>query len=276
MTDTATQGNPTALEAAVGVSDGTLRRRLVLLSLGALALLVALAATFAWRQYDAARGRALNEVRARVILAGSVFDTYFAGQISTLQAVAESPSVVSADEPAMRAYFERLQSQQEAALQRRDRLDRPQRDLARLEQSREQAGPQRRRPVILRAGRRDRDAVRERRAGGAPERAADHRHGGPLTRREGSHHRRRRRVSPPPAKQQQPFRDRPRLPGSGRARPQGRQPHVACARRVRGMPPCLPASDRTAEACSRIRAASRAPPGGSSPSRRRACRSGRP
>ena len=111
MTDTATQGNPTALETAVGAGAGTLRRRLVLLSLVALALLVALAATFAWRQYDAARARALNEVRARVILAGSVFDTYFAGQISTLQAVAESPSVVSADEPAMRAYFERLQSQ---------------------------------------------------------------------------------------------------------------------------------------------------------------------
>ena len=109
--DAAPEGGATALEATVGGVAGTLRRRLVVLSLVALALLAALAITFAWRQYDAAQNRALNEVRARVILAATVFDTYFAGQISTLEGIAKSPSVVSADEPAMRAYFARLQSQ---------------------------------------------------------------------------------------------------------------------------------------------------------------------
>ena len=36
------------------------------------------------------------------ILAGTVFDTYFAGQIATLSAMAAAPAVVAADEPAMR------------------------------------------------------------------------------------------------------------------------------------------------------------------------------
>lgn len=101
--------NPAALAEAVGIGPA-LRRRLSMLAVVALAFLAALAATFAWRQYDAARSRSLHEVQARVILAASIFDTYFAGQISTLEGIAKSPTVVSADQPGMRAYFERLQS----------------------------------------------------------------------------------------------------------------------------------------------------------------------
>ena len=48
-------------------------------------VLVVLGTFFAWRQYDDAKDKALDDMRARVVLASTVFDTYFAGQIATLE-----------------------------------------------------------------------------------------------------------------------------------------------------------------------------------------------
>ena len=64
----------------------------------------------AWRQYDAEKKKALVELKARVVLASTVFDTYFAGQLGLLNSIAASPSVVAADQVAMRTYFTRLES----------------------------------------------------------------------------------------------------------------------------------------------------------------------
>jgi len=45
-------------------------------------LLVLTALTFVWRQYDDRKGKAEEELRARAVLAATVFDTYFAGQLA--------------------------------------------------------------------------------------------------------------------------------------------------------------------------------------------------
>ena len=56
------------------------------------------------------RRTALGNERARAVLAGSVIDTYFRGELATLRSIASSPPVVQrSTQPAMQRYFERLQ-----------------------------------------------------------------------------------------------------------------------------------------------------------------------
>jgi anti-sigma regulatory factor (Ser/Thr protein kinase) len=76
-----------------------------------LALLVAaaVAVAFSWRQYRDAKERAANDMRARAILAGVVFDTYFAGQLAVLNSMAQSPVVMNRDIAGMDKYFARVQ-----------------------------------------------------------------------------------------------------------------------------------------------------------------------
>jgi serine phosphatase RsbU (regulator of sigma subunit)/anti-sigma regulatory factor (Ser/Thr protein kinase) len=81
------------------------RERLVVGALAAWMALVVLATLLAWRQYDDAKRQAEHDQRNRAILAGTVFDTYFAGQIGTLQAMAAAPSVRSGEIAKMQAYF---------------------------------------------------------------------------------------------------------------------------------------------------------------------------
>ena len=52
------------------------------------------------------------ELKARVVLASTVFDTYFAGQLGLLNSIAASPAVVATDQAAMRIYFKRLEGGQ--------------------------------------------------------------------------------------------------------------------------------------------------------------------
>jgi serine phosphatase RsbU (regulator of sigma subunit) len=85
------------------------RGRVLVSMLGGVLVLVAVAAALAWRQYDDSRSSAMTQARARAILAGTVFDTYFAGQLAVLTAMAAAPVVVAADEPGMAAYFKRVQ-----------------------------------------------------------------------------------------------------------------------------------------------------------------------
>jgi serine phosphatase RsbU (regulator of sigma subunit) len=80
----------------------------VLVALAGVLVLAAVAALLAWQQYQDARDSALRAVRARTVLAATVFDTYFAGQIAQLNAVADAPAVVAADQPAMTGYFKRV------------------------------------------------------------------------------------------------------------------------------------------------------------------------
>ena len=98
------------LEAVFGRGANAFRRRFGVVAVAAIVLLVVLGAVLAWRQYEDSKQKALNDMHARVVLAATVFDTYFAGQLGTLSAIAESPSVVRTDTDQMATYFAALQS----------------------------------------------------------------------------------------------------------------------------------------------------------------------
>ena len=57
-------------------------------------LLVAVAGSLAWGQYRDAKRTALGNARARAVLAGSVIDSYFGGELAALRSIAGSPPVV--------------------------------------------------------------------------------------------------------------------------------------------------------------------------------------
>jgi serine phosphatase RsbU (regulator of sigma subunit)/anti-sigma regulatory factor (Ser/Thr protein kinase) len=86
-----------------------LRPSLLLALLLAGLLLVGAAGGLAWHQYDEARRNAVNNARARVILASAIVDTYFSGELAALESIARSATVRSGDRGAMRAYFKRVQ-----------------------------------------------------------------------------------------------------------------------------------------------------------------------
>ena len=97
------------LDAVFGRRASTFRRRLAASALAAAVILVVVGSFFAWRQYEDGKDKALTDMRARVVLAATVFDTYFAGQIATLDSIAAAPSVVDMDTKRMAAYFANVQ-----------------------------------------------------------------------------------------------------------------------------------------------------------------------
>jgi serine phosphatase RsbU (regulator of sigma subunit) len=106
--------DPQAPNAGQRRSEGeplamTARRPIALAALAALLLFAAVAGALAWRQYHDAQETALNNARARAVLAGSIFDIYFGGQIGTLSSIAQAPVVQATDEEGMLAYFKRVQ-----------------------------------------------------------------------------------------------------------------------------------------------------------------------
>ena len=102
-------GPPPEIEDAFTRGGIANRRQLAIGLLLAVLLLVTVAGALAWNQYQSAQRTALRSERARAVVAGSVVDTYFRGELSALRAIAGAPSVVNLDAPAMRRYFERLQ-----------------------------------------------------------------------------------------------------------------------------------------------------------------------
>ena len=104
-----TNGEP-ALEDALMRNVRTVGGRVLAAALAVVILVTAL--VLVWRQYEDAKRKAEDELRARAILAATVFDTYFAGQIATLSAIAASPSVMAGDERRMAAYFAQFRPRQ--------------------------------------------------------------------------------------------------------------------------------------------------------------------
>ncbi len=98
------------LEAALGGASSQFRRRLGAGAVVVVTLVVGISTLLAWRQYDDEKQKALVELQARAALASTVFDTYFAGQLALLSSVAAAPAVVDTDQPAMKAYFMRLEN----------------------------------------------------------------------------------------------------------------------------------------------------------------------
>jgi hypothetical protein len=74
----------------------------------AVVALVAVSGVVADHQYRDSKLVAINELRGRVVLASTVFDAYFAGDLATLDALAKSEPVIRGDQGAMLAYFRRV------------------------------------------------------------------------------------------------------------------------------------------------------------------------
>ena len=91
--DVLTRGGPT--------SRGWLATAAVL----ALATLTAVGMGLVWRQYEEAKREATKELGSRAVLAATVLDTFFDGQLASLSAIAASPSVTSGDVESMTRYF---------------------------------------------------------------------------------------------------------------------------------------------------------------------------
>src|SRR5258708_17719771 len=83
-------------------------RRLLAAASVAVIGLVGIAIALAWRQYQDGQRRALKDAHTRVVLAASLLDAYFGGEVATLNAVAAAPAVVLRDTARMGAYFRRV------------------------------------------------------------------------------------------------------------------------------------------------------------------------
>ncbi len=84
------------------------RRRLIGGALFAVLILAAVSTALAWRQYRDDQHRAVNDLDTRVVLIGALVNSYLAGGVSTLGAIAEAPSVVQPNPVLMSAYFKRV------------------------------------------------------------------------------------------------------------------------------------------------------------------------
>ena len=84
------------------------RRRIIAGATVAVLLLAGISIILAWRQYEDGRTRATKDLEARVVAVSAIVDASFAGQIATLTAIAQAPSVVSQDSIRMNVYFARV------------------------------------------------------------------------------------------------------------------------------------------------------------------------
>lgn len=98
-----------AFENYVGHGAAGFRRRLAVTAVVAVAAVVAVSIGLAVRQYHHAQRTALDDLRSRTVVAAAVVDAYFAGDVATLEAVAEAPSFVGLDRSRMEAYLRRLE-----------------------------------------------------------------------------------------------------------------------------------------------------------------------
>jgi serine phosphatase RsbU (regulator of sigma subunit) len=102
-------GGQTNVARADELATLTSRRWLPLLTVCALLLFAGVGGALAWRQYRDAQRVDLRDARAKAVVAATVFDTAFTGQIATLRAVSQAPVVVNSDRVGMLAYFKRVQ-----------------------------------------------------------------------------------------------------------------------------------------------------------------------
>ena len=123
------------LEAALGGASSQFRRRLGAGALVVLTLVVGVSTLLAWRQYDSEKKQALVELKARVVLASNVFDTYFAGKLGVLNSIAASPPVVADGRGGDAHVLQAPRERQGEAVHGRAGLDRPHRGQPRLEHS---------------------------------------------------------------------------------------------------------------------------------------------
>ena len=86
------------------------RRRLLVVSLVAVAAVVAVAALLAIHQYRNAKQATRTELRTRAAITAALVNVAITGDLSALQTVAASPAFATLDRARMRAYLERVAS----------------------------------------------------------------------------------------------------------------------------------------------------------------------
>src|SRR4051794_3644855 len=109
------RGHVDSIDGLLYQGVASFRRRIIIGATLAVLLLAGISGAVAWRQYDDARARAANDLKARVVAVSAVVDSSFAGQISTLDAIAKAPSVVNVEAALMSAYFRRINPKRHAA-----------------------------------------------------------------------------------------------------------------------------------------------------------------
>src|SRR4051794_16827083 len=87
-------GDARNIEDAFARRGVAYRRHLAIGALLAVLLLVAVAGSLAWGQYQDGQRTALGNLKARAVLAGSVIDGHFGGELATLRSIAQAPAVV--------------------------------------------------------------------------------------------------------------------------------------------------------------------------------------
>ncbi len=85
------------------------RRTLTISAVLSILVIATVSSLLAVRQYQHAQHSAAADLEARVVVAAAVVDASFAGQISTLNSIANAPEVVDQQNRQMRAYFERVE-----------------------------------------------------------------------------------------------------------------------------------------------------------------------
>jgi serine phosphatase RsbU (regulator of sigma subunit) len=98
----------TTRASSLELSSTSARRWLPLLALVALLLFAGVGGALAWRQYKDSQKTDLRDARAKAVVAATVFDVIFAGEIGTLQSISQAPVVVKRDQRQMLAYFKRV------------------------------------------------------------------------------------------------------------------------------------------------------------------------
>ena len=89
------------------------RRRVLAGATVAMLVLAGISVALAWRQYEDARTRAMNDLQARVVGVSAIVDTSFGGEVATLTSISKAPSVVNQQSGLMSAYFARVNPRRE-------------------------------------------------------------------------------------------------------------------------------------------------------------------
>lgn len=100
--------HPESIDGLLYQGVASFRRRIIAAATVAVLVLACISIAIAWRQYEDARTRAMNELEARVVGVSAVVDSTFAGQIAALTAISKAPSVVHGQTPLMTSYFARV------------------------------------------------------------------------------------------------------------------------------------------------------------------------
>ncbi len=93
----------------LGQRTSSFRRTLTISAVLSIVVIAGVSSLLAVRQYQHAQQSAATDLQARVVIAAAVVDASFAGQISTLNSIADAPAVVGTSEKQMLAYFRRVE-----------------------------------------------------------------------------------------------------------------------------------------------------------------------